>query len=589
MAAEDTRGSEVPPREAAKRNDRLFLAGVFLVALGIRLVAAWASGVAAPQEIRYITIAQGILSGRGFSGIDARFPDLIQPPVYAVLIAFSLIFCSHPLAAARGLSAIMGALLVLPLSAITKRLFSDATARRTAWLIAFYPLLVHISALCMTEPTFSVFVALTVLLVVKGTSGEREKLCFGLAGVFLGLGFLTRPEGIADTAATCALLFYWAWRRRGMSFGRALAVAMYPGVICMVVAAPYWIWLHGKTDTWLLAPKVALTEVHQAIMNQGVQEHWPEPYGSRIFYERVKFGLTPNGMDFLSSEAFRNLGLIHGDAPRSALKAEPAKDVGLKRLAWIVLRNVKQLYLDTIKYGLVLPTLLLGFLALGITSRPWRAGTERFGQGTILWFALSGCSWVLSYVEARFLYPSIVFLIPWMAEGWGRAEIWLRDSIGVRTDRGARIRDTILAWGLLVLVAVACFVHIPPPVTLFSSIWAEHQAAGKFLKDSGLEPGPIMALTPVTSFYAGYPFEMLPYADLDRVIAYARSRGVRYLVADMAEFPTDRPQLMSLFDPSSPHPGLRLLHDIDRNPARRVVIYALERFPEEGDTARAGR
>src|SRR5258706_7469532 len=240
MDAEDTRGSEAPPRTAPRVNDRLFLAGVFLVALAIRLIAAWASGVAAPQEIRYITIAQGILSGRGFSGIDARFPDLIQPPVYAVLISFSLLFCSHPLAAARGLSALMGALLVLPLAAITRRLFGGATARRTAWLIAFYPLLVHISGLCMTEPTFSVFVALTALCVIKGTGGDRENLYFGLAGVTLGVGFLTRPEGIADTAATCALLFYWAWRRKGMGFGRAAALALYPAVICVVIAAPYW-------------------------------------------------------------------------------------------------------------------------------------------------------------------------------------------------------------------------------------------------------------------------------------------------------------------------------------------------------------
>ncbi|MBI3449477.1 MAG: glycosyltransferase family 39 protein [Acidobacteria bacterium] len=549
--------------------------GIVALALAARLVAAWASGVGAPQEIRYITIASGIRAGLGFVGLDGRFPDLIQPPVYPLLLAATQFLTSHSLGAARALSALMGALLVLPVAAITRRLFDRRTMRRTAWLVAVYPLLVHISSLCMTEPAFTLFVALAVLGVVKATHGDREVPNLCMSGAFLGVAFLTRPEGFPDTLATSALVLYWAWRLKRRSLARALALAAIPAAICLTVAAPYWIWLHGATGHWMLSPKVALTQAHQSIMRQGLAEHWPERYGTRLFYERVKFGLNESGTDFLASPLFRDLGLIHGEGERREISPGASSQDDASYLAWIVFRNARQLYLDTIKYGLVLPTLLLGFLALGVTSRPWRSGTERFSQGTILWFALSGCSWVLSYVEARFLYPSIVFMLPWMATGWERVELWLRESIQAGSPARARLRDRAIAWGLLILVASACLVHVPPPVRLFSSIWAEHEIAGTLLKKGGAERGPVMALTPVAAFYAGFPAEVLPYADLDRVIAYARLKGVKYLVADMAEFPNDRPQLMSLLDPAHAPPDLTMLHDINRDPSRRLIVYRL--------------
>lgn len=580
MAAEQPRGSDGSPETEAARSDRLFVAGIFLLALAVRLFTAWASGVAAPQEIRYITIAQGILKGQGFTGIDDRFPDLIQPPLYPILLAGAIFVFPHPLAAARGLSAVMGALLIFPLSAIARRLFSRGIARKTAWLVAFYPLLVHISALCMTEPTFTFCVVVAVYCILRATIGEREIPNIAVAGLLLGLGFLTRPEGIADTAATSALLFYWAWRRRRLPIARAAGIAALPAIICLAIATPYWIWLHVRTGTWLLSPKVALTQVHQGIMNQGIREHWPEPYGTKLFYERVKFGLNERGTDLQSAEAFRALGLLPEAGvpePRAQRAEGPAESEFFLR---IILRNVKHLYLDTIKYGLVLPTLLLGFLVLGITSRPWRAGTWRFSQGILLWYALSGCSWMLSYVQPRFLYPSVVFLLPWIAEGWTHVEKWLSDSIGAAGEQGARVRDRIIAWGLTALVVVSCVIHLPPPVRFFSSQWAENRTAGVHLKETGAPPGPIMALTPVASFYAEFPFEMLPYADLDRVLIYARAHEVRYLLADN-EFPTDRPQLMSLLDPEKAPPGLRVVDVLGKDPEQRVVIYALEPTPDE--------
>src|SRR5262249_18009562 len=162
-------------------------------------------------------------------------------------------------------------------------------------------------------------------------------------------------------------LGYWAWRWKRKTPGRGLLLASLPVLLTILVAAPYWIWLHGRTGRWLFAPKIAMTQVHQEIMNRGVREHWPEKYGSSLFYERVKFGLNEEGHHLLSADAFKGLGLVPDDGSSAGAPAKEKIPGVTEHLAMVVLRNVKQIYLDTIKYGLVLPTLLLGFLALGIT------------------------------------------------------------------------------------------------------------------------------------------------------------------------------------------------------------------------------
>ena len=80
---------------------------------------------------------------------------------------------------------------------------------------------------------------------------------------------------------------------------------------------------------------------------------------------------------------------------------------------------LRRFYLDTIKYGLVLPMFLMGFLALGILSRPWSEGRVRRGQFTLAVWLAAGFLWGVAYVHPRFLYVAVAFLLPWMGEGVG--------------------------------------------------------------------------------------------------------------------------------------------------------------------------
>lgn len=568
-------GPAAAPSDIDARKHRLLILLAFVAALLVRAGVAWAAGAAAPQEIRYISISEGLLDGSAFEKTGTRFPAIIQPPFYPFLISLARPILRDPLAAARGVSVLLGALLVFPAAALARRILGGPAARRAAWIAATYPLLCHISGLSMTEPTFGLLVALAALLMHKAGEGEGGPLTLLGAGVLLGASFLTRPEGLAYVVAGSALVFLYLWRAHRRGFARAAGLAAIPIAGFLLLAGPYVGWIHGKTGRWLVSPKAILTQAHNAIMTEAASEDWPEKYGSRLFYERVKFGLNRDGTEFRSSEMFRELGLLPGGSPGSPQTKEISELLQPQHLAVVVFRNLVQIYVETIKAGYVIPTFLMMFLALGFASRPWRPGRERRGHFMLLWWLLAGGTWTLSYVQQRFLYPSIVFVIPWMAEGWRRLEVWARESFGSIAGRGAALMEKSWAGLLTLVVAGGSLVHVIPPTREIASTWLELREAGLRLRSSGAAEGTIMALTPVASYYARMPFEMLPYADLDQVLDYARLRGARYLVADMVEFPTDRPQILSLLRPSQAPGGLRPVVRIDDDPERRVIVYEI--------------
>src|SRR5678815_3308512 len=76
-------------------------------------------------------------------------------------------------------------------------------------------------------------------------------------------------------------------------------------------------------------------------------------------------------------------------------------------------RNFGELYLETIKYGFVIPSLLVMMLGIGLVSRPW-VGPFRRAAMIVLVFLGGSFTFLVSHVEPRFLYAAIPFLLPWM-------------------------------------------------------------------------------------------------------------------------------------------------------------------------------
>ncbi len=577
-SAENTTGSGTSQHERAIT--RRILIAAFLVAVVVRAIAAWYSGPAQVQEIRYITIARGLVSGLGYTGLDNRFPDIIQPPLFPLLLAASQLLPFNALALARGVSLLMGALLVFPGAFIARRLFSEPTARRTAWLIAVYPLLAHISCAAITESTFTLLVVTAFLCLCRGLDGpwKPESLRWLiLNGLLLGLSFLTRPEGLTYLAAGGLLIVVCGLRQRRAVIQIAGA-ALLPLCAFAAAAIPYLFWVHAMTGQWLLAPKAVLVQVHHSLVQEGQRENWKEVYDSLLFFEHVKFGLNRDSTEVRSHEEFDkvSVGLTDG------LMVSEEGDVNLldpSMAARMILRNIKELYLEQIKYGYVLPSLLLMLAGVGITTKPL-AGQFRGQAAMVLVFLAASFSFLLTHVQSRFLYAAMPFVLPWIAEGWLRFEQWAVVSAtgGREVSSGARYQ--VIRGAIAAAVLGLTLFHLGPVLQITSRLWREHRVMGTWIAQELGEGKKLMGVTPVVAYYAEGSYVVLPYADLPEVVRFARHKQVDFIVADRAEIPEFRPQLTSLLNHERPNEGLILVKALNEQTSQAIYIYKLPPEPQ---------
>jgi len=547
---------------------------VLLGALALRAAAAWCEGAAQPQEIRYITLAEGIDSGQGYRGLDTRFPDIIQPPLYPLMLAAAFCLPGNHLALARGLSVVMGALLVLPLALLAQRLFGEQAAVRAAMLAAVYPLLIHVSSSALTEPPFALLVAAGALVswrALEMPANTRRTRCL-LSGLLMGLSFLTRPEGLAYLAAACVILL--VCRPSGeTSPASRLALPALTAAGFAAMAVPYVLWVHAEIGQWLLAPKAVLVNVHQSVAEEAGREGWTEPYGSLLFSERVKFGLNESATALRARERFAavRVGITDG---LSVSEEGDVSFAGGKALARVVPANLLELFRGTFRYGYAAPAILLLMAGIGLVSRPW-VGQMRQSAFITLTFLAGSFSFILSHVQARFLYSAIVFFLPWAAEGWRRFEVWSVASCSGADPHRAALRFRLVAAASGAVVLLMTLAHVVPATRITSGLWSEHRELGRWLRERAAEGEKVMAVTPVTSYYAGAGFEVLPYDDLPRSLSYARHKGAQYLVADRAEIPTLRPQLEDLLDPDASHEGIVLVKSLLEGTPRAIFLYRI--------------
>ncbi len=87
-------------------------------------------------------------------------------------------------------------------------------------------------------PLFSLLVAVgTCLLLIDAEAARRRWLHFA-SGLVLGLGYLTRPDGIVFVAVSAAWLLWMTWRSRPRTYSGLVAFAVGVGI----VVTPYTVW-----------------------------------------------------------------------------------------------------------------------------------------------------------------------------------------------------------------------------------------------------------------------------------------------------------------------------------------------------------
>lgn len=211
---------------------RRWLLAAAAVALVVRCLFAfvyWTDQPLTVDQVEYLMLAERVAAGEGMT-----FPPgerrLMRSPGYPLFLA-----AIHAVApgqnAVKAVQCLLGALSVLLVAAMARRLAGERAALVAAWLAALYPPLVFEPAYMLSEPLYTALGLGCVLAAWEALETEddgRRRTRAALAGLLTGAILLVRPEFVLFAGLLGLLLL---WRRQFVAaalFGTLAATIVLP-------------------------------------------------------------------------------------------------------------------------------------------------------------------------------------------------------------------------------------------------------------------------------------------------------------------------------------------------------------------------
>jgi hypothetical protein len=180
------------------------------------------------------------------------------------------------------------------------------------------------------------------------------------------------------------------------------------------------------------------------------------------------------------------------------------------------------------------------------------------------------------YPTDRFFMPFLPLVLILVSLGWRRWEDWGSETLSLSLEKagtGPKRRVAVWLIGALVIFPVAVFGIAHIGATKYET---QYREAGEWIRSSAGDGKVIMARWEASSaYYSGGIALPLPYAEYDRLNAYARSRGVDYLVISSQAIRDFRPQLTRLLEAEANHPEWRLVQTVRPGTDSEVLIFQL--------------
>lgn len=212
---------------------------IVALALLVRVAVVVADSGYLPQQDAwdYDRHARSIAAGDGFPDsyyVVDRGPSALRAPGYPYFLGGLYAVSSDSVAVGRLANAALGALAVLLLYLIAKRIWGRRIGLMAAALMAVFPPLVMLSRELLSEPLFIVL-ELGMVLCVLEFRRLRELRWAALGGLLFGLAALTRNPGPA--LAIPLIVGLWILRPR-LSWRAAAVPAL--ALLCAVLAVAPW-------------------------------------------------------------------------------------------------------------------------------------------------------------------------------------------------------------------------------------------------------------------------------------------------------------------------------------------------------------
>jgi 4-amino-4-deoxy-L-arabinose transferase-like glycosyltransferase len=506
-----------------------FLGILFLIALFIRLsILKYYRMPLTGDAAIYGKIAWGIKTGHGL-----HWWSVVWSPFYPFMIFIFSIFSGGLESAAYSVSIVLGSLTVLPFFFLAKKIFHYQIAYLSSILVVFFPALVVISAIPLSEATYTFFLLITVLcgwLLIS----KRSYLFAALFGLSSGICYLTRPEFLVAFAFMLLVFLVIELKRRSEKKNRTLALLGFSVAGFLILALPYINFMHSQTGHWILSGKTAHNILKQEAYSKGGGDYLQQ----RKAFAEVLDGLTPEGevkgkvllgkenmLEFVTSPYF------FSDYFRSALAG--IKSVNLFFLIFLLLALF---YLFS-----------------------WKVDKEGWKKRIFLLFTFTPILTmpVFFVPTGRLVEPySPLLIMLSMAGIMNLRSMLVKSTKSLRVPRNLMISGSVII-GLVFLLSVFSWVKANRIAEDYGNTMQQAKLEAEEFKKLGLWADRTLPRDAVVMFLSGDTFFLycnrvtypVPFAPFERIVEFAKMNKIDYLVASLGKEAYWRDDLAFLLKP----------------------------------------
>ncbi len=535
-------------------------------AAGLALLLAAAAGV---RALRWHGTSLMFNDGPAFLALakalgEGRFADAIAHPyhpLYPLLVLVTHFWVGDWERAAVLVSVVAGAASVLCLWLFARASLGRSAAWIAAVFLAVQPNAIEDSADIQSDGLY-LALFLAGVLFLWWALRERRAALAGWSGIFAGLAYLARPEGLGIVAIGTGLFALYAllgrWRVSDASRCIAALVAA-----SLLMALPYLTLLRVQNGSW------ALTQKKSTARLLGFEEGGP----AELLWGPLRPRGTAPAPDRANAEPAAPAAAPSEAAAASAAAAAPhSPAAGLLRAALAVLFAALRA---------VRPWFLALVLA-GVWMRRGRPGP--LGEVVLAFLAFYGAvlltqAYHYGYAGTRHALPPLVLSFGYL----GVAVPVLGRLLVLPFERapGRRASPRLAAGAGLALVAAVGLGQALRPER--PGTRAE-RAAAQWLAESASPPGAVAAPKVRVAYYAGRAYVRLYDVPRgDAMIPALRERGARYVILEEKRF-SEFPEIGA-----AAGGDLRVVH-VEEDRGRRALVYELAdpgaqaaSRPHEGD------
>jgi hypothetical protein len=465
----------------------------FLKTLNERQTLFHLIGIAFVLRLYAVLMAQGIANDSAAYGFMARDfmtgnieKALAIPghPLYPLLISLFSMDTAHVEITGRLISLFFGTFTVIPLYFLIKEAINQKIAIWSTLFYAFHPYLVSYSGMMLTEATYWGMLVLSVYFFWTGL--KRVKTWrVGLSGCFLGLAYLTRPEGIGYMVVYIAWIIIDSLKRKRW-FKGLLIIGFF--ISCTLITSfPYLLHIRQETGQWLISKKAATIQSHL------LQKNVEQVYSQREIQTTQSDQKGPGFLLMVRNMIYRLPSLIYH-------------------------------YLRAFHFSLWI-FLLLGLLAMKQEQVPYKWFLASF-----ILFHLFSLSIFPFHSSIRFSIPVISLSLCWAGSGAMKLNRYLKKREVLYPERV-----------IFFLILVVILSQLPQSLKPERRHRAIQKEVGLWLKQNTHPDAIIMSNSSQEAFYADRKFIMLPeeitrpgmaMESYHEVMRFARANGVQYILVD---------------------------------------------------------